>query len=388
MPPVEPTPAGRRGRRERWSPRSPRAPGAASAPRRSTSGRSRTSPRPSWCREPASRRLSRRSSPRSSASVAARVAATGSPMPPPSYGIPAMRAENSAARSPAKTRWLWLSTNPGTTARPPTSTLRSAAGAARPGPTQATRPPSTTTAASTTIPRRSPAGTTALDRRLAVRSGAGDELADAGDTVALIRSPITRHRGEGVGEQPPDVAGAVPARRGRRVDRATTTSVTSAAVAEKSIWPARSPAVRGLSRRTATRSARCADGEQAAVVPAEGAVAVQGGRGEQLGRRRTGRARWLARRSFISTPRASSKGSMTACWSEPSDSGDPGVGRRASRADAVGEVAFGGGAEAARSSGRRRGARRRRRTGGSRARPWSSASSSHSAASSSVGEQP
>ena len=45
-----------------------------------------------------------------------------------------------AARSPANTRWAWLSTNPGTTARPPTSTRRSASGASDAGPTQATTP--------------------------------------------------------------------------------------------------------------------------------------------------------------------------------------------------------------------------------------------------------
>ena len=39
-------------------------------------------------------------------------------MPPPVYGSPAMRAANSAARSPANTRWLWLSTKPGITAAP------------------------------------------------------------------------------------------------------------------------------------------------------------------------------------------------------------------------------------------------------------------------------
>ena len=33
--------------------------------------------------------------------------------------LPAIRASNSAARSPAKTRWVWVSTQPGSTARPP-----------------------------------------------------------------------------------------------------------------------------------------------------------------------------------------------------------------------------------------------------------------------------
>jgi hypothetical protein len=38
-------------------------------------------------------------------------------------GIPAIRAANSSARSPAKTRWVWLSTKPGITQRPLASKL-------------------------------------------------------------------------------------------------------------------------------------------------------------------------------------------------------------------------------------------------------------------------
>ena len=45
--------------------------------------------------------------------MAARVAATVVRMPPAAYDSPAIRAANSSARSPAKTRWLWLSTKPG-----------------------------------------------------------------------------------------------------------------------------------------------------------------------------------------------------------------------------------------------------------------------------------
>lgn len=41
---------------------------------------------------------------RNSSSVAPRVAATVVAIPPPSYAVPAIRAANSAARSPAKTR--------------------------------------------------------------------------------------------------------------------------------------------------------------------------------------------------------------------------------------------------------------------------------------------
>ena len=38
-------------------------------------------------------------------------------IPPAAYGAPAIRAANSSARSPANTRWVWLSTNPGITQR-------------------------------------------------------------------------------------------------------------------------------------------------------------------------------------------------------------------------------------------------------------------------------
>ena len=55
-------------------------------------------------------------------------------MPPPSYGVPDIRAANSADRSPANTRWAWESTNPGTTARPARSRRSSASGARDAGP--------------------------------------------------------------------------------------------------------------------------------------------------------------------------------------------------------------------------------------------------------------
>ena len=81
-------------------------------------------------------------------SEAARVAATVVRIPPAWYGRPAIRAANSALRSPAKTRCAWESTNPGSTARPSASTTESAAGACPAGPVQATAPSSMTSAAS------------------------------------------------------------------------------------------------------------------------------------------------------------------------------------------------------------------------------------------------
>src|SRR5215468_10184478 len=95
--------------------------------------------------------ISRRSAPRlarSCSSLAARVAATVVAMPPAWYAVPAIRAANSALRSPANTRWACESTKPGRTARPPQSAISSAAGACRAGPAHATRPSSTTSAAS------------------------------------------------------------------------------------------------------------------------------------------------------------------------------------------------------------------------------------------------
>ena len=90
--------------------------------------------------------LARRGRPRRRATVAA--------IPPPVYAAPASRASNSAERSPAKTRWVWLSTKPGITARPAASRCRSAAGVLALGPTQATRPASMTRPAPWSRPTR------------------------------------------------------------------------------------------------------------------------------------------------------------------------------------------------------------------------------------------
>ena len=49
------------------------------------------------------------------------MAATVVAMPPAWYGVPAIRAANSALRSPANTRCACESTKPGSTARPPQS---------------------------------------------------------------------------------------------------------------------------------------------------------------------------------------------------------------------------------------------------------------------------
>ncbi|CAM5691286.1 hypothetical protein SFUMM280S_00363 [Streptomyces fumanus] len=84
------------------------------------------------------------------------MAATVVRMPPAWYGRPDMRALNSSVRSPAKTRWEWEFTKPGSTARPPASTRLSVAGALLDSPVHATRSPSMTTAASRIAPRGEP----------------------------------------------------------------------------------------------------------------------------------------------------------------------------------------------------------------------------------------
>src|SRR3954470_1520293 len=66
------------------------------------------------------RRASRRrawASLESSSRAAVRVASVVTRIPPAAYGAPAMRAANSSPRSPANTRWVWLSTEPGMTQR-------------------------------------------------------------------------------------------------------------------------------------------------------------------------------------------------------------------------------------------------------------------------------
>ena len=84
-------------------------------------------------------------------SDASRVAAIVTLMPPAAYGAPAIRAANSALRSPANTRCVWLSTNPGITQRPAAS-IRSSACGATPVPTARTCSSSKTSQASASSP--------------------------------------------------------------------------------------------------------------------------------------------------------------------------------------------------------------------------------------------
>ena len=115
-----------------------------------------------------------------------------------------------------------------------------------------------------------------------------------------------------------------------------------------------------LSRSTVTRSARC----PAAIRPASSkpserwpsyVAAASSSRADQWPRC------WVASRSCISTARISSNRSITAWLSEPSVSVGAGVVQPPRRADAVGEVALGGGAEADVGARSRRAAGCRRR---------------------------
>ena len=254
-----------------------------------------------------------------------------------------MRAANSAERSPAKTRWAWVSTKPGTTAAPSTSIRRSAAGASRAGPTQATRPSSTTTAASAKVPERGVEGAELTDPRhqLAhahllwfthiVRSVRGPP------TVCVIGgprspTPAARRRRRAGGRRPRPRDGRRPAPCRRRPRSAAYRT-----------WAGSAPAVRTESSRTATRSA----GAPTASVPASGLPSggVVGQRGEELGR---------------AEPAAFAGGEPLVHLQRPGllDRVDDGVlvaaererrarvVERAGRADAVGEVALGGRAQA------------------------------------------
>ena len=261
---------------------------------------------------------------RSSSSPAARVASIVVLMPPASYGVPAMRAANSALRSPAKTRWVWLSTKPGITQRPSTST-RSSHGGADPRPMATTTPSSITTWASC----NSPCSVFVTSNPM--------------PSIATLVTPAPR---------------PVHVRRRwwRGAHRPTTTRPpmttwwTSAAVAANTTVASASsgpaPTVRTESRRMVVRSA----GAPGAMRPASGqprlawpfAVAIVSSAATSWCPRVP-----VARRSSSSTARASSSMSMTACESLPRVISAPAAAQERCGGDAVGEVALGGRAQAA-----------------------------------------
>ena len=154
--------------------------------------------------------------------------------------------------------------------------------------------------------------------------------------------------------RPPTAARSRPAaalrRRRARAARSDTTTrpststvSTSAAVAASSTCAGSTPAVRGVSSETATRSARAPGSRRPASSQPRQPCAVSASSSVAGANRPRSPD---ARRSCISRPRASSKGSVTACWSPPRASGHPASRKRTRRPEAVGEVALGGGAQA------------------------------------------
>ena len=231
-------------------------------------------------------------------------------MPPPSYGLPAIRAANSAPRSPAKTRWVWESTKPGISGPPaevdlPVGGRRRAAGPDPGDPAVLDDHGG--------VGRRTRAG-----RRVLV---AGDELADPGDQGAAhaLRSSSR------------------PAPRGQQRRRRHPSRCTPSLDHDRR--PPTTPSGRrprwrrrGSGRVGARRCGRCgatttrSAGAPTAIGrrrPSPGAAwpaapaAVTSSAGVKRPRCR------LGSRSCSSSPRISSNGSITACWSLPRQSGLP-----------------------------------------------------------------
>jgi len=234
-----------------------------------------------------------------------------------------MRLANSAARSPAKTRWVWVSTNP---ARPPARDVDPLVGRRHGSgrPTHAIAPPSTTTAASRRMPRRVPSRS-----RSFVTSSA----------MPVIAVELTAH----------PRAGRWPVRAGRPRRPGMTTAGDDDPAADETVFTSAAVADRGLDgvviRERATDQVSGCPGSQAATaVPTE--LFVAGGRqcGEQLARLEPS-----ARRSPGGRP------SRGTCLLEEVDDcvlvraeaeGRAGVAQGSRRADPVGEVALGRRADA------------------------------------------
>ena len=193
-------------------------------------------------------------------------------MPPPVYGSPAIRAANSADRSPANTRCAWRVDEAGDHRRAAGVEALVGGGRVARGPTHATRPPSMTTAASASVPSGGAVGVV------------GDQLADPVDQQAhraADRPPLRDRRRSAAAHvgmrSVPAVADHEPP-----VDHHVR---TSAAVAANTASGGRQPAVRTESRATVTRSARAPTRDRAGVGPAERGVPAGGGRAHQRGRR-------------------------------------------------------------------------------------------------------
>ena len=254
------------------------------------------------------------------------------PMPPAAYGRPAMRAVNSSARSPAKTRCVWLSTKPGTTQRPAASTRPSAAAPAEV--TATTRPSSTTTAASWTSPSGPSPTLGSLVTSRPMRS-----------MTSVVTRPPTRRRWsrrERSGPRPTRAR-----RRGRSSAHRPSRGRRRAPL--RRTQPLRRGARCGSGQADAVEAddgevGQRADAKVTGVGPTERPRAPRRGRGQEIGGGVVA-ADPVASRSSSSTARASSNRSITAC---ESDRGTARAGARQAprRGDPVGQVPLGRRAEA------------------------------------------
>ena len=194
-------------------------------------------------------------------SVAARVAATNR-RDTPSSGAPVIRAANSADRSPAKIRCVWLSAKPGTMV--PATADRAIGGGgfggrAEPDDLAVLVDQGSTNVAEGRLGRLAGA-VTAVTTKFGDIDDPTDEPVAVG--VPAGRGDIARRapkkslgcateRGGGSSRDGSPSGGAHRERRTRRRPARR----SSSPVAEKMIWSAREPTVRIESRRTATRSA-------------------------------------------------------------------------------------------------------------------------------------
>ena len=251
---------------------------------------------------------------------------------------PAIRAANSAERSPANTRCAWLSTNPGNDRCAPPQSTRCVGGGrlrARPDPGDAA-----------VLDDHRGVGDDAERRPVALRRVVGDEFADVGvreRSSALHRSRLS-----------PQPALADVRERDVVCRSATTVPAVDDHVGDVGRrggeddvlrrWRRRPRYAPTPGRRRPGRRAHRPASAPASVQPSArwpAAVAASSSVAAEMSPRSR-----RASRSSSSTARASSNRSITAWLSEPRLNGPAPVEQRRRGSDAVAEVAFGGGAEA------------------------------------------
>ena len=260
-----------------------------------------------------------------------------------------MRASNSAARSPANTRWVWESTKPGITARPPTSVrdVRRRASTARPRPGDPAAVDDDRGVGDDPEVAVEPLGRCVTSSPMLV------------DQRAHLSPPQSRVPTRGRPGASADIAepdARRPARPSRRRRRRSHLAPRRHQDRLARVDPGGARAVSGRARRG--RRARPPRSDRRR--PAEGGVPgrwrtrpASPGR-----RRRAARAEPLVRLEAARLERARRRSRAGPCRA---DSGQPAAQQLGARADAVGEVALGRRADADARAGRRRAARRRRR---------------------------